>query len=99
MRIFQYYLPVFFWCWQKVQDWHASHQGAAPRPLIIGMQAVQGCGKTTLVTELENLFAKVGVKSASISIDDFYLPFEGQQALIQVTCPCSKQYTTRSDNK
>ena len=77
MRIFQYYLPVFFWCWQKVQDWHASHQGAAPRPLIIGMQAVQGCGKTTLVTELENLFAKVGVKSASISIDDFYLPFEG----------------------
>ena len=80
MRIFQYYLPVFYWCWRQVK----AHQDAgSKRPLVIGMQAVQGCGKTTLVEQLEKLLAHVGLKAASISIDDFYLPYEGQQRLIQ----------------
>lgn len=81
MRIFQYYLPVFFWCWRQVQE---HQQAGAGRPLVIGMQAVQGCGKTTLVSELQLLFAKVGLTAASVSIDDFYLTFNDQQALIKV---------------
>lgn len=80
LRIFQYYLPVFFWCWRQVKEHQAAGAG---RPLVIGMQAVQGCGKTTLVTELQVLFAKVGLTAASVSIDDFYLTFEDQQALIK----------------
>lgn len=48
------------------------------------MQAVQGCGKTTLVEQLQALFEHVGLTAASVSIDDFYLPYEGQQQLIKV---------------
>jgi D-glycerate 3-kinase len=85
MRIFQYYLPVFFWCWGQVKDHQAGGQQA---PLVIGIQAVQGCGKTTLVAELQSLFAHVGLKAASVSVDDFYLPFRQQQELIQVSSFC-----------
>ena len=81
MRIFQYYLPVFFCCWERVKQHKA---GGSSAPLVIGIQAVQGCGKTTLVAELQSLFAKVGLKAASVSIDDFYLPFQRQQELIKV---------------
>lgn len=80
MRIYQYYLPVFFWCWEKVK----AHKAAGnQKPLVIGMQAVQGCGKTTLVEELQNLCKHVGLRAASVSIDDFYLTFDEQQKLIK----------------
>lgn len=52
---------------------------------VLQIQAVQGCGKTTLVTELQNLFAEVGLNAASVSIDDFYLTFADQQALIKAS--------------
>ena len=45
---------------------------------------VQGCGKTTIVEVLEAVFKHEGMRPASISIDDFYLRFEDQQALAQV---------------
>ena len=41
---------------------------------------LQGCGKTTLCEQLESLFAYTGATAASISIDDFYHTYEGQQA-------------------
>ena len=41
----------------------------------------QGCGKTTLVEQLERLFEVTGERAASLSIDDFYLTFQDQQAL------------------
>jgi len=81
MRIFQYYLPVFFWCWGRVKEHKA---GGNKAPLVVGIQAVQGCGKTTLVEELRSLFTRIGLKAASVSIDDFYLPFQKQQELIKV---------------
>lgn len=81
MRVFQYYIPVFFWCWKQVK---VHQESGNKQPLIIGMQAVQGCGKTTLVEQLQNLFTHVGLKAASVSIDDFYLPYQGQQQLIKV---------------
>lgn len=82
MRIFQYYLPVFFWCWDQVK---AQKQSGNKKPVVIGMQAVQGCGKTTLVEQLQELFTHVGLQAASISIDDFYLTHAGQQQLIRVS--------------
>jgi signal recognition particle GTPase len=45
---------------------------------------LQGCGKTTIVEVLEAVFKHEGLRPASISIDDFYLRFEDQQALAKV---------------
>ncbi|KAI7985366.1 hypothetical protein LOK49_LG14G01838 [Camellia lanceoleosa] len=47
----------------------------------IGFSAPQGCGKTTLVFALDYLFQITGRKSATISIDDFYLIAEDQAKL------------------
>ncbi|EIE22379.1 P-loop containing nucleoside triphosphate hydrolase protein [Coccomyxa subellipsoidea C-169] len=78
MRVYQYYLPVYFWCCQQMEQ---HRQKGIQQPLVIGMQAPQGCGKTTLVDILERLFTHVGIRAASVSIDDFYLTFADQQQL------------------
>ena len=84
-RVFQYYLPVFFWVRAQLEDKKAREiagSGApSSEPLVVGIQAPQGCGKTTLVAELETLLASVGLRAASVSVDDFYLTFAGQQRL------------------
>ncbi|XP_021724312.1 D-glycerate 3-kinase, chloroplastic-like, partial [Chenopodium quinoa] len=49
--------------------------------LQIGFSAPQGCGKTTLVFALYYLFQITGRKTATISIDDFYLTAEEQGKL------------------
>ena len=51
-----------------------------PPPLVyntqqLGISAPQGCGKTTLVEQLEMLFHWKGLRAASVSIDDFYLTY------------------------
>ena len=56
------------------------------------MQAPQGCGKTTLVEELQHLLVLAGYRVASVSIDDFYLTFEDQQDLAKV-----RQYSLSAD--
>ncbi|PKI43325.1 hypothetical protein CRG98_036305, partial [Punica granatum] len=79
VRFYHYYVPVFLWC----EDQIAKHQSKfkdvedAP-PLVIGFSAPQGCGKTTLVFALNYLFRVTGRKSATLSIDDFYLTAESQ---------------------
>lgn len=76
-RIFQYYLPIFFWCERQLQQ-HRAHGSTAP--LVLGISAPQGCGKTTLCEQLQALFECTGAPAASISIDDFYHTYEAQQA-------------------
>ncbi len=39
----------------------------------LGISAPQGCGKSTIVEQLEALFNWLGVGAAAVSIDDFYL--------------------------
>lgn len=65
---------------------HHSHT----RPLIIGLNGVQGVGKTTLVAALAAALAgeknnsnggNDGVKTLVFSLDDFYLTHHDQQAL------------------
>ena len=87
-RVFHYYLPVFFWIRAQIElkKKEGGGSGAAgskrnDEPLVVGIQAPQGCGKTTLVAEMERLLALVGLRAASVSVDDFYLTFEGQQKL------------------
>lgn len=54
----------------------------SPRPFIIGLNGVQGVGKTTLVTALaETLQAREQLQTLVVSIDDFYLPHAAQRAL------------------
>jgi D-glycerate 3-kinase len=49
--------------------------------LQLGISAPQGCGKSTLVEQLELLFTWLGTAAAGVSIDDFYLTNAGQTAL------------------
>ncbi|WCJ40654.1 P-loop containing nucleoside triphosphate hydrolases superfamily protein [Euphorbia peplus] len=81
-RIFHYYVPVFLWCESEISK-HVSQykEGEEIPPLVLGFSAPQGCGKTTLVFALDYLFKVTGRKSATLSIDDFYLTAEGQGRL------------------
>ena len=56
-RIYQYYLPVFTWCRRQLD---ARRAAGASGPLVLGISAPQGCGKTTLCEQLEDLFAFTG---------------------------------------
>ncbi|CAN0892117.1 D-glycerate 3-kinase, chloroplastic [Linum grandiflorum] len=81
-RFYHYYIPVFIWCENQISK-HMSQfkDGDEVTPLVIGFSAPQGCGKTTLVSALAHLFDVTGRKSATISIDDFYLTAEDQGKL------------------
>lgn len=73
-RIHHLYLPVLFFC--------AAHARAAHRrPLMVGVQAPQGAGKTTLVSHLTRLLPESGLRATAVSIDDFYLTRGGQLRL------------------
>ncbi|KAK7271888.1 hypothetical protein RJT34_28143 [Clitoria ternatea] len=81
-RIYHYYVPVFLWCENQIAQHQSEFKdGEDTPPLVIGFSAPQGCGKTTLVFALDYLFRLTGRKSATISIDDFYLTAEGQNKL------------------
>ncbi|KAJ0256706.1 D-glycerate 3-kinase [Hirschfeldia incana] len=81
-RLYHYYIPVFVWCQDQISLHNSKFKdGDDVPPLVIGFSAPQGCGKTTLVFALDYLFKTTKMKSATISIDDFYLTAEGQAKL------------------
>ncbi|ESQ27073.1 hypothetical protein EUTSA_v10018540mg [Eutrema salsugineum] len=81
-RLYHYYIPVFVWCDDQIALHNSNFQdGDDVPPLVIGFSAPQGCGKTTLVFALDYLFKTTKRKSATISIDDFYLTAQGQAKL------------------
>jgi D-glycerate 3-kinase len=71
---------VYFWCQKQLTAHRAT---GSKSPLVIGISAPQGCGKSTLCEQLEALFTSSGLTAASVSIDDFYLTYDGQQAVAQ----------------
>lgn len=87
-RIFHLYLPVYFWLkhllspWHRRAGWTPSDEALDPvdldLPLVVGISAPQGCGKTTLVSEMQRMLDKAGYRSVVVSIDDFYLTGEEQ---------------------
>ncbi|KAL4195338.1 hypothetical protein AMTRI_Chr05g72830 [Amborella trichopoda] len=82
IRIYQYYIPVFLWCEEELSKHMSSFKdGDEISPLVIGVSAPQGSGKTTLVFVLDYLFRTSGRNSATLSIDDFYLKAEDQANL------------------
>jgi D-glycerate 3-kinase len=83
-RVHHYYLPVYLWLREQLAAHEAAHgsTGLAPPPaLVLGLSAPQGCGKTTLVACLAALLRAEGVGCAAVSLDDFYLTGEQQDAL------------------
>lgn len=42
------------------------------RPFFLAVSGIQGCGKTTLVTQLGTALGSLGYHSISVSVDDFY---------------------------
>lgn len=61
-----------------------THQASSPnRPFIIGLNGIQGAGKTTLVSALSTALEAKGVHTLVTSIDEFYLKREDQVALAQ----------------
>lgn len=53
------------------------------RPLVQGILGAQGTGKTTLATSLQTILAQLGVRVATLSIDDFYKTYGDRQRLKQ----------------
>lgn len=81
-RVYRYYMPVYLWCLARLEAHRsASAPGAACPPLVVGLSAPQGCGKTTLVAQLTRLLDADGVRAASVSIDDVYLTGAEQETL------------------
>ncbi|KOS18105.1 putative kinase mug58 [Escovopsis weberi] len=61
-----------------------AHQRAQPgRPLFVGLNGVQGVGKTTLVALLTAALRDDGIRALVCSIDDFYLTRREQVALAE----------------
>lgn len=59
-----------------------AHQaGSHDRPLIIGLNGMQGVGKTTLVAALAAALENNGIHTLICSIDDFYLRHDDQVVL------------------
>ena len=80
-RIFHFYLPIYFWLEAQLLR-HKQTQGG--QPLVLGMSAPQGSGKTTLCEQLQALLKRRGYQGIDVSLDDFYLTFADQQALAKV---------------
>lgn len=75
VRIYHYYLPVFFWVLREL-DRHLDNiieSGATRRPFVLGFSCPQGGGKTTMTTFLETLLRTMGKKVQIASLDDFYV--------------------------
>lgn len=66
--------PVHAFCFTEIA-------AAKRRPLVIGLQAPQGAGKTTLVNAFLQALPARGLRGAGVSVDDFYLTREDQLAL------------------
>lgn len=65
-RVHHLYLPVLFFALARMRE-------APARPVVVGIQAPQGAGKTTLTRHLLSCLRLLGLRSVSVSIDDFYL--------------------------
>jgi len=84
IRVYQYYLPVFFWAASLLQSHRQGAAGSSnAAPLVIGMSCPQGGGKTTLVDALNLLFTKDGDTCADMSLDDFYLTHAEQVSVAE----------------
>jgi D-glycerate 3-kinase len=67
----------------RIAEYRKQHEGETNvRPFIVGLNGVQGVGKTTLVRALaQTLQEREGLPTLVVSIDDFYLTHADQLTL------------------
>lgn len=82
-RIDEYYLPIFQWTDALVDASRRAQTTKPPSCVLVGLSCVQGSGKTTIATYLEELLEFNGKKCAVVSLDDVYRTREDQVALAQ----------------
>ena len=70
-RIHDLYVPMLHWILREAAR-------GPDHPVVVGLSAPQGSGKTTLVHALLPLLRDSGLRVAAVSVDDFYLPREEQ---------------------
>lgn len=75
VRVYQYYLPVYFWIVRELNTHKArvAERGDSPRPFILGFCCPQGGGKTTMTNFVQKLLSVAGMTSQVASLDDFYV--------------------------
>ncbi|PNP52248.1 hypothetical protein THARTR1_07457 [Trichoderma harzianum] len=66
---------------QQANSSSNSSNNPPPPPLIIGLNGLQGVGKSTLVVPLAEALNREGIPTLVCSIDNFYLTHEQQLAL------------------
>jgi D-glycerate 3-kinase len=68
---------------EPLTDWCRSRLASRVRGScwVLGIQGPQGCGKSTLAASLVDALGALGHRGVAVSIDDFYLTREEQQAL------------------
>src|SRR4051812_25692222 len=73
-RVDGYYLPVCAWLDALART--------SPRPRrVVFVSGPQGAGKSTLCAACVDALPARGLRAVTVSIDDFYLPYEAQRAL------------------
>jgi D-glycerate 3-kinase len=70
-RVADCYLPVCAWLAERAREGRR----------VVALNGPQGAGKSTLCAAAVEALGAVGVRAVTVSIDDFYLPFEAQCAL------------------
>lgn len=83
VRVYQYYLPIFFWILRELQI-HQAHiidDHLPRRPFILGFSCPQGGGKTTMTTFMQTLLQETGCKVRIASLDDFYVTNKEQRQI------------------
>jgi hypothetical protein len=73
-RVSEFYVPLASYLFDSLLL-------SSERPLIVGVSAPQGCGKTTLTVALNEAFTILGNTCVSMSLDDFYLTGAEQDEL------------------
>ncbi|EON66118.1 hypothetical protein W97_05361 [Coniosporium apollinis CBS 100218] len=70
---------------ERLEAHREAHEGSTPPPFFLGLNGVQGAGKTTLVSTLCNTLRSPphNLPTVVLSIDDLYLPHDAQVTLAQ----------------
>lgn len=74
-----FYWPIFLYIYEQFQE-HKCNNGNSNSipPLVVGISAPQGCGKTTLTNLMKDFFQCLNMSCLALSLDDFYLTYDEQ---------------------
>ena len=76
---------------QLVQKLQSKRCSAGGGPAVIGISGAQGSGKSTLAAMLVQQFSALGIKSAAVLLDDYYLNKAQRQQLAKQVHPLLRQ--------